>query len=154
MAIGNEHIYYTVTSSSTIKFGRSANISSRQGAHYSSSPFLQMHTYRVNDSYLAERELHKAASEYKIMSGDIIDGVEITHDCQAEEHYLMDETTAKLLCETIQKKYCWTKPLNESRTYCVGCNHVVNISTINRYDGFRCKRCYEKIFKTHAAIQL
>lgn len=143
----SEYIYYTVTSPYTIKFGGSSNINNRQKAHYTSSPFLIMHPYKVNDAYKAEQELNRIASPYKLKYGDKVGNITINNDVQFEEHYQLTEQEGKNICESVQKKFHENKPLDEGRTYCVGCRHVVNISTIAKNDGFRCKRCFEKISK-------
>ena len=147
MQKSNEYIYYTITSPCTVKFGASASIENRQKAHYTSSPFLQIHKYKVNDAFRAESELHRIAKQYKLKHGDIINNVVINKDAQLDEHYKLSEAVADKLCKQIQQKFHESKPLDFDRTYCVGCFHVVNISTTFKNDGFRCKRCFEKIVK-------
>lgn len=145
MSEGDEYIYYTVTSSETIKFGASSNIETRQKSHYTSSPFLKMCTFRVNDAFKAETELHKMVAKYKLKHGDLVNNTIINDDAQLDEHYKMTEEEAIKICEIIQEKYNENKPLDHDRAYCVGCHHVVNISTLSKNDGFRCKRCYDKV---------
>lgn len=143
----SEYIYYIVTSPSTVKFGGTSNINNRQKAHYTSSPFLEMHPYKVNDAYKAEQELHRLARPYKLNKGDIIGGTIINNNAQLNEHYKLTEQDAIYFCEMVQKKFCENKPLDNNRTYCNVCHHVINVSTKNNIDGYRCKRCLNKLLK-------
>jgi uncharacterized paraquat-inducible protein A len=145
--INNEYIYYTVTSSKTVKFGKTCNKISRQKAHYTSSPFLQMYLYKVNDAHIAEKELKELVKPYKIININSETELENT----SIEHYTLTEDEAKYYCQLIYNKYNDTKLLDD-RLYCVGCKQVTNISTLNKNDGFRCKRCYIKIQKEHSQI--
>jgi len=149
-----EYIYYVVTGPNTVKFGGSSNINKRQKAHYTSSPFLIMHTYRVNDAYSAEREIHKIVAKYKLKCANMIDmdmgtntDTIVTFDAQSYEHYILTEKDARKVCEIVQKKFDENKKLGKNRTYCVGCHRVMNINTLSKNDGFRCKRCFEKEMK-------
>ena len=139
-----EYIYYTLTGYNTIKFGKTSNLPTRQRAHYTSSPFLLMHAYQVNDCLLAEKELTKLAINYKF-----VPDLAYSNNYTADEHYTMSEQQAIELCETVQKKYNKDMPLDHGRTYCVGCKQVAYINTLNLYDGFRCKRCFERLLKQH-----
>jgi len=149
----SEYIYYIVTSPQTIKLGGSSSINRRQKAHFTSSPFLITHSYKVNDARKAEKELHRLASKYRLKLGDKFNNMVITNETQLDEHYKMTEECAKKLCESIQKKFYEGKQLDPDRTYCVGCRHVVNISTVAKNDGLRCKRCFEKISKQNFMME-
>jgi hypothetical protein len=147
MLKADEHIYFIVTSPYTVKFGASSSINSRQKAHYTSSPFLKMHGYKVNDAARAEAALHKLAEPYRLKHGDIVNNIMIGPDVQLDEHYRLSERDADQLCRHIQQIFPENRPLDYGRTHCVECRHVVNESTVLKNDGFRCKRCYQKLEK-------
>jgi hypothetical protein len=140
-----EYIYYTVTSSQTVKFGASSNAEGRQRSHYTSSPFLAMHKFKVNDAFRAESELHRLAEPYKLKEGDNIGGSIIGGGAQLREHYRLTKVEAEELCRAVQKDFHENLPIGEGRSYCVNCLHVVNTATLMKNDGFRCKRCFDRI---------
>ena len=144
----SEYIYYTITGYNTIKFGGSSNIINRQKAHYTSSPYLSMHTYKVNDAYRAEKALHKYASKYRLKPGDRINNITINNITQIHEHYNMTEDNAKQICQYIQNKFHVNKMLDSDRINCEKCLRVVNKTTTNKYDN-KCKRCYDKELKNN-----
>lgn len=151
--MSGEYIYYTITSRSLntdlcrIKFGKTSNKISRQKAHFTSAPHLIMHTYQVNDSHEAEKELHRLAKldNKQLRCGDRVDTTIIRERPQFDEHYQMTEDEAKKFCEKVQEKFPKDKILDEGRISCIGCDHVISEMTVKKYDGLRCKRCWEKI---------
>lgn len=141
MSDNAERIYYTVTGPDTVKLGGSSSTVSRQRAHYTSSPFLRMHQYPVNDALRAEMAMHRVATEQgRLLTHDQVGDP----DAVLDEHYNMTEEEADRLCTFIQGQYAPSRPLDPDRQRCSDCNRVHNVTTLGQYDGFRCKRCFTR----------
>lgn len=131
--MNKRYIYYVSLDNNTVKLGRTDDPNRRLKSYTTTNPGANMVIFEVKDDVSAETELlRQARLKYPYFKH---------RSSKNSEVFEMTPHQANHLCVSISG----SNPFNyESRKKCLDCSRIVNITTLDKNDGKRCGRCYNK----------